>query len=280
MLAFAANSVLTRAGVAHLDVASFGAIRLWSGALMLLLLCLRTRRRLRFLSWARLLSVPGLLLYIVGFTEAYLNMDAGLGALLLFGTVQVTMLVGALILREPMPPLRLLGGLVAFGGLVYLVWPVSLLVRFAGGEFAMIVAGVGWGLYSLAGRGSRDALADTAVNFLLTAGIYVLVFLVLDGGIRPEALEVNATGLLLALASGAITSGLGYALWYSVLPRLPAAVAAVAQLTVPPLAMAGGMVFLGEALTLKFLLASLVILGGVALSVLGPRYLASASSGS
>lgn len=276
MVAFAANSVLTRAGVGHMDVASFGVLRLWSGAVILLALCLWTRRRMVLLTRARLLAVPGLLLYIVGFTEAYIGMDAGLGALLLFGTVQMTMLLGAVILRERLPVLRLAGGAVALAGLVYLVWPWQDIARYPMHVVFMGVAGLGWGLYSLAGKGSRDALSDTAVNFAVAAVFYSMMLLTLDG----QEVRWDGVGIALAVASGAIASGLGYALWYSVLPKLPASVSAVVQLTVPPLAMAGGMLFLGEALTLKFALASAVILGGLALSVLGPRYFTSDSKGS
>ncbi|WP_136441924.1 DMT family transporter [Pacificoceanicola onchidii] len=281
MVAFAANSVLTRAGVSGgTDIVSFGALRLWSGALMLGLLCLWTRRRVAIMSKARVFAVPGLLFYIIGFTEAYVGMDSGLGALLLFGTVQVTMFAGAAVLRETMPALRLVGGLLALAGLVYLVWPWADIADNLRNVAMMVLAGIGWGLYSLAGRGSRDALADTAVNFVLAGLLFPGFVWLVSGGAPLGGLQADPMGVVLALVSGAVTSGLGYALWYSVLPKLPAALAAVAQLTVPPIAMAGGMLFLEEALTGKFLLASVVILGGIALSVLGPAYLTKASKGS
>ena len=279
MVAFAANSVLTRAGLVtgEISPAGFGAVRLGAGAVVLVFLCLWLRRRLALPGWRLAVSVLGLLLYTLGFSEAYVGMDAGLGALLLFGMVQVTMFAGAMILREALPWVRVLGGGLALAGLVYLVWPWQAIAQTPTSVMMMLLAGAGWGLYSLAGRGSDDPLADTAVNFALAAALFPLLYLGRGGLALADAAPV---GLALAVVSGAVTSGLGYALWYAVLPRLPASVAAVAQLTVPPIAMAGGVMMLGEALTVKFVLASLVILGGVALSVLGPGYFARGSSGS
>ena len=283
MIAFAANSVLTRAGVAGagMSVELFGLIRLGSGALILLGLCVATGRKVQLFSLRRALGVLGLVLYIIGFTEAYLGMDAGLGALVLFGTVQVTMFAGAVVLRETLPRLRVLGALVALAGLIYLVWPWQEIARSQINLAMMIVAGLGWGLYSLAGKGSADSLADTAANFLLASVVLPLIFLVLgDAPVSMEQVFNGGRGLWLAVVSGAVASGLGYALWYRVLPDLPSSVAAVVQLTVPPIALLGGVIFLGEALTAKFAIAALVILGGVALSVLGPRYFRIGSKGS
>lgn len=271
MVAFAANSVLTRAGLVGggIDVAGFGAMRLLSGAVVLLGLMLAQGARVAIWSRARGLSVLGLLLYIGGFTAAYIGMDSGLGALLLFGTVQITMFGGAVVARETLPPLRIVGALVAVAGLLYLVWPFDAIASGAQAVLAMVLAGIGWGLYSLVGRGSRAPLADTAVNFAMAGVIFGLGWLAMGSGIAAWHWQ----GVLLAVLSGAMTSGLGYALWYAVLPRLEASVAAVAQLTVPPIAALGGVLFLGETLTMKFVVAAVVILGGVALSVLGPRLL-------
>lgn len=274
MVAFAANSVLTRAGVggAGLDVAAFGMIRVGAGALVLLVLCLATGRRVAFFTARRGVSVIGLAAYIIGFTDAYLGMESGLGALLLFGMVQVTMFAGAVLMREPLPVLRVAGAVVALAGLVYLVWPWSDISDNLRSVAMMCVAGLGWGIYSLAGRGSADPLADTAANFLLAAIVIPGVWLLLAGSVMSvgEVMQ-GGRGVWLAVVSGAVTSGLGYALWYKVLPGLGASVAAVAQLTVPPIAALGGVLFLGEALTAKFALAAVVILGGVALSVMGPK---------
>ncbi|MBO9464188.1 DMT family transporter [Tropicibacter sp. R15_0] len=283
MVAFAANSLLTRAGVfgAGLDTESFAMLRLMSGAFALMALCRLNGIRIQGFGWKRVVSVFGLALYIIGFTDAYLVMDAGIGALLLFGTVQVTMFLGAVLARETLPPLRIVGSALAFGGLVYLVWPWQDISRYPIGVLMMIAAGIGWGIYSLAGRGSAAPLADTAANFLLACLVVPLVFWAMGADMPMLAARAeNWAGIGYAVASGAVASGLGYALWFHVLPQLQASIAAVAQLTVPPIAMAGGMLFLGEALTLKFTIASVVILGGVALSVLGPRYLVKSSNAS
>ncbi|MBP0482358.1 DMT family transporter [Sagittula salina] len=271
MAAFAANSVLTRAGiVAGLDPVVFGLVRLWAGAVVLVALA---RGRVPWRGSGRIGGVLGLLVYVAGFSLAYTGLDSGLGALILFGCVQVTMVGGAMLAGERPGVLRWLGTAVAFCGLIWLLWPgagpaVSL---WQGG--AMALAGAGWGVYSLVGRGAGDPLAATAANFAVAAPLMLLAMPLAGSG-------WSDFGFAMAVVSGAVTSGLGYALWYAVLPRLDGAVAAVAQLTVPVIAMAGGVVFLGEALTGRFVLAACVVLGGVALSVLGPRYLRIGSSGS
>jgi drug/metabolite transporter (DMT)-like permease len=272
MLAFAANSVLNRwaVGPGHIGAVEFAMIRLVAGAAMLAALVLWQRG-----GWAwpgargRVAGVIGLSAYLVGFSLAYLGLDAGTGALVLFGTVQVTMFAGALISREVVPGRRWMGAALALGGLALIAapgatdWePLAL----------MAVAGVGWGIYSLAGRGAADPLAATAWNFLLSVPLVLPLGLV--AGVRVP----DATGVALAVVSGAVTSGLGYALWYAVLPRLGAARAAVAQLTVPVIAALGGAVLLAELPGLRFWLASVLVLGGVALASLPYRALTSRSN--
>ncbi|SFD88807.1 DMT family transporter [Roseivivax sediminis] len=265
MVAFAANSVLNRLAVAGagMDPALFGTVRLLSGALMLAGLCLLRSGSLRFGGPGRVAGVLALLLYMYAFSGAYLALDAGLGALILFGTVQVTMFAGGLSGGERPPPRRWIGAALAFAGLAWLLWPGAGAEVSTGHGLLMAAAGLGWGIYSLAGRGAGDPLQGTAANFILAAPLGLLIGLAL-----PGTGAMGAAGLVLAVLSGAVTSGLGYALWYSVLPRLPASVAAVAQLTVPPIAIAGGALLLGEVPSPAFLTASAVVLGGVALSVL------------
>ncbi len=267
MIAFAANSVLNRMALANggIDAVSFGVIRLLSGAVALAILCIVFRGGLRLGGAGRVAGVISLLVYLYGFSTAYRGLDAGLGALILFGVVQITMFAWGLIKAEAMPARRWLGAALAFSGLAWLLWPgggtsVSLVHG-----MLMALAGVGWGVYSLAGRLSRDALQGTAANFLLAAPVGALVGYLLPS-VEPTVLSTQ--GVILAIICGAVTSGMGYALWYTVLPSLASSVAAVAQLTVPVIAMAGGMLFLGEALTLQFAVASILVLGGVALSVI------------
>ena len=266
MVAFAANSVLNRVALAggHIGAAEFGTIRLFAGAAMLAVLCFALRGGVRLGGPARVAGVLALLTYIYGFSLAYDALDAGLGALILFGTVQITMFAGGLIAGETMPPQRWIGAVLALTGLAWLLWPGGQVqVGLVHGLF-MAGAGVGWGIYSLAGRKAGDALQATAANFIIAAPLGILVGLFMPA----SPVEVARPGVILALVSGAVTSGMGYALWYSVLPRLEASVAAVAQLTVPVIAIVGGMVLLGEVLDMKTALASALVLGGVAVSVL------------
>lgn len=232
--------------------------------------------------WAGVLSLS---VYMVGFSLAYLSLNAGAGALILFGGVQVTMFAGAVALGEPLPARRWLGAALAFGGLLWLLWPGS----GAGGAdvfpvaavLAMAAAAIGWGIYSLVGRAAADPLQSTAANFLLAsplcwAALWLLPPMPITGPVlipAPGGGEIGASagGIALALVSGIVTSGLGYALWYTVLPRLAASVASVAQLSVPVIAMAGGVVFLQEVPGWRFVVAALVVLGGVAIASIAPR---------
>lgn len=273
MLAFAGNSVLNRMAVGGglISPLDFAFWRVLSGAVMLAALVLWRHLRSGRAVWPRegrrLAGPAGLLAYLLGFSLAYAALGAGAGALILFGTVQITMFAGALWEREPVPPARWLGAICAFGGLVLLLAPGSPSAPDPIAVLWMVAAGVGWGLYSLSGRQQNDALGATAANFL--AVVPVLGAVVLLGPAGPVPLAPG--GLALALLSGAVTSGLGYALWYRILPALGAGRAAVAQMTVPLIAAAAGFVLLGEPLALRFAAASALVLGGVALAMAGVR---------
>jgi drug/metabolite transporter (DMT)-like permease len=274
MLAFAANSVLNRwaVGPGHIGPVEFACLRLLAGAVMLAALVLWQRRGL---AWpgarGRIAGVLGLSAYLIGFSLAYRGLDAGTGALVLFGAVQVTMFAGALILREGVPRRRWAGAILALGGLGLIAAPG------AGGLQPMALAlmaaaGIGWGIYSLAGRGAQDPLSATAWNFLLSLPLVLPIGLFI-GLERPDA-----TGVALAVVSGAVTSGLGYALWYRILPELGTGRAAVAQLSVPVIAALGGAALLAEVPGPRFWLAAVLVLGGVALASLPYRSLTSRSS--
>ena len=197
---------------------------------------------------------------MLGFSFAYVTLEAGAGALILFGGVQITMFAGALVVREQVPRARWIGAGVAFAGLLVLLWPQGGIAPDTQGAALMAAAAVGWGVYSLLGRGSANPLGATAANFALALPAGVLIFALL-----PDT--VTARGAALAVISGALTSGAGYALWYTVLPRLAASVAAVAQLTVPLIAAAAGMALLGEPVSARFALAAVLVLGGVIYSL-------------
>ncbi len=258
MLAFAANSLLTRAGVAAglIGPMEFALWRVVAGAVTLGLLVVLRGGRL----WpARVAGGAGLVVYLVGFSLAYAGLAAGIGALILFGVVQITMFSGAVLAREPVPLARWIGAGVAFAGLVVLLVPggVGVSLYHAG---LMAAAGAGWGYYSLAARGQGDPLGVTAANFVLAVPVVAIVWAVLPGGASAAPM-----GIALAVVSGAVTSGLGYALWYRLVPMLGAARAGVAQLTVPVIAALGG-IALGEAVSLRFVIAAGLVLGGVLLA--------------
>lgn len=264
MTAFAANSLLNRAALAEglIDALPFALIRVLAGAVVLALL-VRERPRPGWPQWG---AAAALTAYLAGFSLAYVALDAGIGALILFGVVQVTMLAGAVVSGERPAPRRWAGAALAMTGLGALMLPGVDAVPDARAAGLMAVAALGWGLYSLAGRGAVRPLAVTATNFLLA--VPMVAVLALPG---LFAASLSTQGVALAVISGAVTSGLGYALWYKVLPALGAARAAVAQLSVPVIALAGGVLMLGEGLTGASAAASLVVLTGIALAILPAR---------
>ncbi len=266
MVAFAANSVLNRLALAGGEAgpASFALIRVATGAIALWLMVRAQGRPLPLVAPGRWTGVGALALYVLGFSFAYVTLDAGVGALILFGGVQITMFAGGLLGGERPPALRWIGAGLAVAGLGWLLWPGAAGAPDPLGAALMAAAALGWGIYSLAGRGAGDPLAATAANFVLVVPPALVLWLLLSDAISP-------TGAVLATISGVVTSGLGYALWYSVLPSLLPSVAALAQLTVPVIALAGGIAFLGEALTLRFAIASVMVLGGVAIGVLARK---------
>ena len=270
MVAFAANSVLNRMALAggEMDAVAFASVRLISGAVILAVLTFALRGRLNVGGWNTVFGVAALLIYLYGFSLAYNALDAGIGALILFGVVQITMFAGAALKREPLPRQRWVGAALALAGLCWLLWPGEAANISMKHGLLMALAGVGWGLYSLVGRDTKDALMSTTANFVLASPVAIIALVLLPNGISIS--QVETTGIALAVMSGAITSGLGYALWYSVLPKLQAASAAVSQLSVPVIAMAGGMLFLDETLGLRFALASVLVMAGVAISILRP----------
>ena len=270
MAAFAANSVLARLALATTETgaATFTAVRLGAGALVLLaVVVLRSRggpRASRGGGWG---SALALFAYAAAFSFAYLSLPTGTGALLLFGAVQLTMIGWGVAHGEKLGLVRGAGALLAMAGLVVLVAP-GVEAPPVGAALLMALSGAAWGAYSLRGRGATDPIAASTGNFWRAA----LLGLGLVAGVAawPSlALRTDASGLGYALLSGAVTSGLGYVLWYRVLPSLRAASAATVQLSVPVLAALGGVAFVGEAVTLRLAVATVATLGGIALVVRG-----------
>jgi drug/metabolite transporter (DMT)-like permease len=265
MLAFAGNSLLCRLALKQtsLDASSFTTLRLVSGALVLwLIVWVRHGQAMAGGNWWSALALFG---YAAGFSFAYIHLPAATGALLLFGAVQATMIGYGLARGERFRRPQLAGLLLALAGLVGLLMP-GLSAPPLLGSILMLGAGVAWGIYSLRGRGAGDATLITAGNFMRAAPIAVMLTVLLWGQIR-----FDAVGLVYALASGALASGLGYTVWYTVLPALKSTQAATVQLSVPVLATLGGVLFLGESITLRLVLASTAILGGIALVILEKR---------
>jgi drug/metabolite transporter (DMT)-like permease len=269
MLAFAGNSLLCRLALKQttIDAASFTAIRIISGALMLLLVVrvkhAATNGRGNWLSAAALFA------YAAGFSFAYVSLPAASGALLLFGAVQATMIGYGIWMGERLAKLQLLGLLLAVGGLIGLLLP-GLEAPPLTGSVLMLGAGVAWGIYSLRGKGAGDPTQVTAGNFLRAVPFAFVLSLVMW-----SRSVVDTAGFCYAVASGAFTSGLGYAVWYTTLPGLKATQAATVQLSVPVLAAVGGIIFLDEPVTMRLILASLAILGGIALVIIEKQRTAS-----
>ncbi|MCD6679874.1 MAG: DMT family transporter [Burkholderiaceae bacterium] len=266
MLAFAANSLLCRLALVEprIDPASFGLLRLASGALVLTLIVrsragVGTTAARHAIDW---LAAMMLFAYVALFSFAYLSLSASVGALILFGAVQLTMIAAGLRAGERFAPAAWAGLAMAVVGLVYLVSP-GLTAPSAAGAASMALAGAAWGVYSLRGRGVVDALAATASNFARA----VLPALVLSLATIGYA-AADGVGIALAIASGALTSGIGYVIWYSALRGLTAMRAASVQLSVPPIAALGGVLVLSEPLTSRLVIASAAILGGIAVVLL------------
>ena len=259
MAAFAANSVLARLALraTDIDAATFTAVRIGAGALVLALI-VALRRSGFGGSWV---SASALFVYAAAFSFAYLSLATGTGALLLFGAVQITMIGAGLARGERLSPRQLVGMALALGGLVVLVAP-GVEAPPLGAALLMAASGAAWGVYSLRGRGAEDPVGASAGNFLRAAlfGLALAGVVGLRGGLQPDP-----TGIGYAVLSGAVTSGLGYVAWYAVLPALRASSAATVQLSVPVLAALGGVTFVSEPITLRLALASAVTLGGIAL---------------
>ena len=265
MVAFAGNSLLCRQALKHtaIDPASFTAIRLISGALILWLLTrMKQSSPAGKGSWP---SALALFAYAAGFSFAYVSLSAGSGALLLFGAVQATMIGYGLWKGERLRAFQTLGVLLALGGLVGLLLP-GLSAPPLLGAALMIAAGIAWGIYSLRGKGAGDPTRVTAGNFMRAVPITIILSLLM-----LDFASVDSAGFYYAVASGALASGLGYAIWYTVLPALRNTSAATVQLSVPVIAALGGIVFLGEPITLRLALASVAILGGIALVIVQKR---------
>lgn len=259
MFAFAANSVLCRLALKQtsIDAASFTTVRILSGALLLWLLMQTCASKPgRQDSWR---SAAALFIYVAAFSFAYLSLSAGTGALLLFGAVQVTMILAGLIAGERMSRLQSAGFIAALAGLIILVLP-GVQAPTPAGSVLMLLSGIAWGMYSLFGRGVADAASSTTGNFLRAVPMAIALSLFTLPWFR-----LDANGVFYAVVSGALASGAGYVIWYRVLREMSAITASTVQLSAPVIAAVGGVILLDEALTLNLLIAGGLILGGIGL---------------
>ena len=267
MVAFAASSILNRLALAVEEIgpSAFASIRVGAGAaVLILLLSLRDRAVPKFAK-PNIAAFIALTAYMLGFSYAYVTMDAGLGALILFGGVQITMFVGAVLEGQNPSLRRWLGMGLAVMGLAVLANPFGA-VEFTPAALALMsCAALGWGVYSLIGRGVADPIHATAWNFIYCLPLVLLAWLV-----WPDTTSISGNGIALAIVSGGITSALGYALWYSLLPQLGATRGALAQLSVPAIAMGMGIFVLSESITATAVLSAAMILGGIAVGLVSP----------
>jgi len=280
MIAFASNSLLCRAALKQtaIDPASFTFVRIFSGAVALWII-MTTRSsfspavpkpgeggspvtRHSPLAGGNWPSAIALVVYAAGFSFAYVSLSAGTGALLLFGAVQATMILWGLRRGERLDATEILGIAIALIGLVVLVFPGISAPPLSGSIF-MLAAGIAWGIYSLRGRTATDAAAATAGNFLRAVPLAAVI-----SAIAFKEMRFDSLGVTYAIISGAVTSGLGYIIWYSALTGLRAASAATVQLSVPVLAATGGILLLHESITVRYVIASVAVLGGILLVVI------------
>ena len=268
LFAFAGNSVLCRLalGEATIDAASFTSIRLLSGIAVLALILKAVQPSGNVVSTGSWKAAAMLFIYALAFSFAYISLDTGTGALILFASVQMTMIGVGLLSGAKLYWVEWLGVIVAFNGFVYLVLP-GLEAPPLMGFVLMSAAGVAWGFYTLAGKDSKHPLSDTTYNFIRTLPLVLILMAV-------TILKVNVSweGVVLAILSGGLTSGIGYTVWYMALNGLSSTQAAVVQLLVPVIAAFGGVVFADEILSIRLMISSTMILGGILIVVLGKHY--------
>lgn len=269
LFAFAANSVLGRLALGNkvIDASGFTSIRLISGAIVLLFIIQINSKHPKPTSKGNWISGFILFLYAITFSYAYNSLDTGTGALILFGAVQISMILISIFYGNKLHITEWIGVIIAFIGFIYLILP-GVTAPSITGFLLMTIAGIAWGFYSVKGKGSKDPLYDTAYNFLKTIPI-VIVLLIVTFKKENYTLE----GIILASVSGGITSGIGYTIWYMALRGLTSVQAAVVQLLVPVIAAFGGVIFVSEVITQRLRVSTLLILGGILLVILGRKYI-------
>jgi len=268
LIAFAANSVLCRLALGNeaIDAPSFTGIRLLSGAITLFIILSIKRGNKGASSKGSWTAGLMLFLYAITFSYAYLSVDTGTGALILFGSVQITMIMLSLVTGTRLHLTEWSGVIIAFTGFIYLILP-DITTPSVNGFILMTVSGMSWGIYTLKGRSSKNPLMDTTYNFLRT-----IPFVALLAIFTMQNMSYSFEGIVLALISGAVTSGVGYTIWYIALSGLSSTQAAVLQLSVPVIAAIGGVVFVSEEITIRLIISATIVLSGILMVVLGKYY--------
>jgi len=267
LIAFAANSVLCRLALGDkmIDASSFTIIRLISGAIVLTVILKINRNKKQEKTKGNWYSSIMLFLYAITFSFAYITLDTGTGALILFGAVQITMILLSIFAGNRLHILEWLGLIIAFTGFIYLILP-GVNIPSTQGFLLMTIAGIAWGIYTLNGRNSKNPLMDTAYNFIRTIPFLIILLV-----ISISNANYSTEGIWLAIISGGVTSGIGYTIWYIALGGLSGTQAAVVQLLVPVIAAFGGVLFIAEKITLRLTVASLLILGGILIIVMSRK---------
>ncbi len=268
LLAFAGNSILCKMALGGnaIDPTSFTSIRLLSGIVVLLIITKTTNKVGVSVSKGSWLAATLLFVYAVSFSFGYMSLDTGIGALILFGSVQITMIIANLVSGNKLHYTEWFGLCMAFSGFVYLITP-GISTPSLQGFVLMTLSGIAWALYTLIGRSSCNPLTDTAYNFLRTFPFVIIMILFMSKNV-----SLSTNGALLAVLSGGVASGIGYTVWYSVLNKISITQSAVIQLLVPIIAALGGAVLLMEVITLHLLFSSALVLGGVLMVILGRYY--------
>jgi drug/metabolite transporter (DMT)-like permease len=268
LIAFAANSILCRLalGTGSIDASSFTVIRLLSGAIALFIILSAKGNNKGVSSKGSWTASFTLFLYAITFSYAYLSVDTGTGALILFGSVQITMILLSLISGTRLHISEWSGVIIAFTGFIYLILP-SITTPSINGFILMTVSGMSWGIYTLRGRSSKNPLMDTTYNFVRT-----IPFVALLAVFTIKNINYSSEGIVLALLAGGITSGVGYTIWYIALRGLSSTQAAVIQLSVPVIAAIGGVMFVSELITSRLIISAAIVLGGILMVVLGKYY--------
>jgi drug/metabolite transporter (DMT)-like permease len=269
LIAFAANSVLCRMALGEktIDASGFTILRLLSGAIVLFIILKFKNKKNNNKSKGSWMASIMLFLYAITFSFAYLTLDTGTGALILFGSVQTTMILLSLISGDRLHITEWAGVTIAFLGFVYLILP-AVTTPSVIGFLLMSVAGMAWGIYTLKGRSSESPMMDTAYNFIRS-----IPFIIILAILTIQNTHYTSEGILLAVLSGGLASSIGYVIWYKALGGLSAVQAAVVQLLVPAIAAFGGVIFISEIITLRLALSALMILGGILSVVLGRYYI-------